>query len=65
MEARTCRKLFLGLRTRVVAARLSCLSFQLTAIRFEVSASSAIRSRAMERLQGHRDPEGGWGATGV
>src|ERR1700739_1169523 len=53
--------LSLDLRTRVLAAISSGLSCRQAAIRFGVSASSAIRWRAMGRGQGDATPQAGGG----
>jgi transposase len=50
------RALSLDLRTRVLAAIASGLSCRQAALRFGVSASSAIRWRALERLKGDATP---------
>jgi hypothetical protein len=47
----------LDVRTRVLAAMLSGLSCRQPAIRFGVSAPSAIRRRTMERVQGDAKPK--------
>jgi hypothetical protein len=47
----------LDVRTRVLAAMLSDLSCRQPAIRFGVSAPSAIRCRTMERVQGDAKPK--------
>jgi hypothetical protein len=57
------KALSLDLRTRVLAAIPGGLSFRQAAERFGVSASSAIRWRALERLQGDAHPKALWAAT--
>jgi transposase len=51
------KALSLDLRTRVLAAIASGLSCRRAAERFGVSASSAIRWRVLERLQGDARPK--------
>lgn len=51
------KALSFDLRTRVLAAIASGVSCRQAALRFGVSASSAIRWRALERLQGDARPK--------
>ena len=51
------KPLSLDLRTRVLAAISGGLSCRQAAVRFGVSASSAIRWRALERRQGDAKPK--------
>jgi transposase len=51
------KSLSLDLRTRVLAAISSGVSCRQAAIRFGVSAASAIRWRTMERMQGDATPK--------
>jgi transposase len=55
------KALSLDLRTRVLAAIASGLSCRQAALRFGVSASSAIRWRALERTQGDARPKASGG----
>jgi transposase len=55
------KALSLDLRTRVLAAIASGLSCRQAALRFGVSASSAIRWRSLEREQGDARPKASGG----
>jgi transposase len=57
MLAGMSRALSLDLRTRVLAAIAGGLSCRQAALRFGVSASSAIRWRSLERMKGDAKPQ--------